>query len=181
MMTKTQTDTTTQQDSSATDDETTTTFNAVMDLAGAACEADADQIAIDIRVEERGPVMVVEDDGRGMTPEQLERFFDPSGEDDPFYGADEVHVATTRDGRTLKAHSDDPPEYRVSELDAARWEEGTRVEIVNYDAPNDITKRVTEEQLRDRAALDETDWTALLNVHVDDHAHTIRRLNETEE
>lgn len=171
------TDSTTQQHSAATDDDLETTLNAVRDLAGAACEADADQIAIDIRVEERGPVMVVEDDGAGMTPEQLERFFAATTDEEPFYGADEVHVATTRDGHTLKAHSDDPPEYRVTELDAARWEEGTRVEIVNYDAPDDITERVTEEEIRDRAALDETDWTALLNVHVDDHAHTIRRLD----
>ena len=154
------------------------TKRAVRDLAGAAYQSDPDQIAIDIRVEEVGPVLIVEDDGEGMTSAELERFFDSSSEDVPFYGADEVHVVTASDGRAWRARSENPPEYQVTEYDSGHWETGTRVEIVNYEAPEDIAERVSEEELREYAALDESDWAALVHVYADDDAPSVRRLRE---
>lgn len=159
-------------------DPTEPTKRAVRDLAGAAYEGDPDQIAIDIRVEDAGPVLIVEDDGEGMTPAELERFFDASSEAVPFYGADEVHVVTAKDGRAWRARSENPPEYQVAEYDSGHWEEGTRVEIVGYDAPNDIGDRISEEELREYAALDESDWTALVHVLTEELAHSVRRLRD---
>lgn len=151
---------------------------AAFDLVGAANSRGADRLAVDIRVEEAGPVIVVEDDGSGMTPEQLDDFIGSTEEERLFYGADEVHIATTHDGRTLKAHSYNPPEYDVTSMEAARREEGTRVEVVNFTGPDDLTKHLDEEELREDLHLDKSDWTALLNVHVGDYSHTIRRLDE---
>lgn len=158
-------------------DPTETTKVAICDLAGAACESGADTIGFDIRVEEEGPIIVVEDNGQGMSLEELDRFFDTSSEDVPFYGADEVHVVTAKDGHAWRARSKNPPEYQVTEYERS-WETGTRVEVVNYDAPNDIVERVSEEELREYAALDETDWTALISVYSEEQAPSVRRLRD---
>jgi len=151
---------------------------ALLELVGSANCRDANYVGIDIRVEQAGPVIVIEDDGVGMKPSQLDDFLGTTEEERRFYGADEVHVVTTREGRTLKAHSDDPPEYDVTSMNAARWEEGTRVEIVNFTGPNALTKHLDEEKLREDLHLDESDWTALLNVQVEEDAHPIRRLGD---
>lgn len=154
------------------------TKHAVLDLAGAACESGADTVGFDIRVEEAGPAIVVEYNGQGMSPEELERFFDASSRDVPFYGADEVHVVTAKNGRAWRARSKNPPEYQVTEYDGD-WETGTRVEMVNYDAPDDIVERVSEEELREFAALDQTDWTALVSIHSEEQASSVRRLRDS--
>lgn len=172
---------TTQDIEKASDENNMTTEiarRALLELVGSANCRDADYVGVDIRVEQAGPVIVIEDDGLGMKPSQLADFLGTTEEERLFYGADEVHVVTTRDGRTLKAHSDNPPEYEVTSMDAARWEEGTRVEIVNFTGPNDLTKRLDEAELREYLHLDESDWTALLNVHGGEHGHTIRRLGD---
>lgn len=159
-------------------DPTEPTKRAVRDLSGAAYEGDPNRIGIDIRVEAVGPVLIVEDDGKGMTPTEIERFFDASNEDMPFYGADEVHIITAKDGRAWRARSENPPEYQVTEYDTG-WETGTRVEVVNYDAPDDIVERVSEEELREYAALDESDWTALVSVYSEEQAPSVRRLRDS--
>lgn len=159
-------------------DLTKPTKHAVLDLAGAAYENDPDRIAIDIRVEDVGPVLIVEDDGEGMTPAELKRFFDASDEEVPFYGADEVHVVTAKNGHAWRARSTNPPEYQVTEYDS-NWEAGTRVEVINYDAPDDIVDRISEKELREYAALDEDDWTALVSVYTEEEAPSVRRLRDT--
>jgi len=159
-------------------DPTEATKHAVLDLAGAACESGADTIGFDIRVEEAGPVIVVEDNSQGMSPEELDRFFDTSNEDVPFYGADEVHIVTAKDGRAWRARSENPPEYQVTEYDGD-WKTGTRVEVVNYDAPDDIVERISEEERREYAALDETDWTALVSIHSEEREPSVRRLRDS--
>ena len=133
-------------------------------LVGNASCADADRVAVDIRYGEGGVEVIVEDDGTGMTSAQLDRFFDAPGGEDPFEGAEEVHVATTRNDTTLKAHSTDPPEYRSTELDGAEWEEGTRVETRGVPAPDDIIERLNSETVRDTLALGDDDGLAVVTI-----------------
>ncbi|SIS18908.1 ATP-binding protein [Natronorubrum thiooxidans] len=159
-------------------DSTMPTKLAVLDLVGAAYERDPDQIGIDIRVEEAGPVIIVEDDGEGTAPTEFERFFDASAEDVPFYGAEEVHVVTKKDGQVWRASSENPPEYQITEFNSGYWEGGTRVEVVNLDAPDDICERISEAELREYAALDESEWTALVSVNTDENASSVRRLRD---
>jgi HSP90 family molecular chaperone len=131
-------------------------------VSNASC-ADADRVAVDVHSRDDSATVIVEDNGRGMTETQFERFFEPTGGDDPFAIGEEVIAATRRDGRTLLVDSEDTGEYPIVEVDRDR-EEGTRVEVRGIDAPDDLTERLSAETLRKRLALDESDWTALVTV-----------------
>lgn len=100
-------------------------FRAGRDLVSAANEDGADRVTLDIQVGENCVKITVEDDGTGMTPDGLEQLFEPAGLGEPFYGAKEVQVTTTRDGKTLHAYSSDPPKYDFTVSETADRKEGT--------------------------------------------------------
>jgi len=119
-------------------------FRTGRDLVSAANGGGADRVALDIQVGENGAGIVVEDDGTGMTPDELERFFEPVGSGEPFYAAEEVQETTTRDGETLHAYSPDPPEYNLTESEAADRKEGTRVEVRGIKVPANAAEQLDE-------------------------------------
>jgi hypothetical protein len=139
-------------------------FRAGRDLVSAANGGGADQVALDIQVGENGAGVAVEDDGTGMTPDELERFFEPVGSGEPFYGAEEVQVTTTRNGETLHAYSSDPPEYNLTESEAADRKEGTRVEVRGIGVPANAAEQLDEKTIRERLALDESEWSAIVQI-----------------
>ncbi|WP_132056680.1 ATP-binding protein [Halorussus amylolyticus] len=118
-----------------------------------AYDANASHVEFTIRERPHGSDIVIEDDGGGMSRQDLESFFDlgNSRKEDAigykghgtkiFYKSDEIVVNTSRDGTTLHAEMKDPwrklnnkelPEYTVTETPSRKGRDGTLIRISGF-------------------------------------------------
>lgn len=120
-------------------------------------DANSGEILIEINQRPTGSEIIIEDDGDGMTSDELESFFDLGNstkrgkENDSigykghgtkiFYKSDRIEVSSANEGTNLRAIMENPweklnngilPEYEVTERETSSANTGTRIKITGF-------------------------------------------------
>lgn len=141
-------------------------------------DAHATEVVIEIRQRPQGSEIIIEDDGMGMTPENLESFFDlgnstkRGAEEESigykghgtkiFYKSDRIEVNTAAEGTNLRATMEQPwqklndgvlPEYEVNRTETRNDNSGTRIKITGFKSgrgfePTSLTYNKIEHYLK---------------------------------
>lgn len=141
-------------------------------------DANASEVYIEINQGYEGPEIIIEDNGEGMTAENLESFFDlgnstKRGERGRsigykghgtkiFYKSDRIEVNTVSDGVNRRATMDKPwkklnegvlPKYEVTETETRGDTQGTRIKIIGFKSgrgfePTTLTYNKVEHYLK---------------------------------